>query len=96
MKGIDVSIQAITNKGSGVEENHNLVRNTAYKGASRILRKCFVGNVEDRNPDPKTTIFGDVSRKPKLYRFMCFDLKNTKRKEKYESKWITKTFRQNI
>mgnify|MGYP003628292428 FL=1 len=23
------------------------------------------------------TIFGDVSHKPKLYRFMCFDLKNT-------------------
>lgn len=47
MKGIDVSIQAITNKGvrSGGEP-------FVIERASKTLRKCFGGNVEGRNPDP--------------------------------------------
>jgi hypothetical protein len=44
MMGLDITIQAITNKESGVKENHR---------ASRTLRKCFRGNVEGRSPDSK-------------------------------------------
>ena len=44
MMGLDVTIQAITNKESGVKE---------YLRASRTLRKCFRGNVEGRSPDSK-------------------------------------------